>query len=226
MNIPVLKCNHRHTIYEHPGCFAKGQVQDLLAKRFEEETGMPWYQHPLYKIGYLDIEVTNLAANFGVVVSWAIKQKGIDKIEQGVITKQELFDYSFDRRIIKSCIDSLSTYAIICTYYGTGHDIPYLRTRALMHNMEFPEYGQLYHFDLYYAVKYLLKLNKNSLFAATDALGIEGKDFCSRETWNKATYGDAVALEEIAKHNRNDVIILEKLHERISPFRKWTRKSI
>ena len=77
---PVLRCIHRHTIEEHPSCFAKGRIlYDFASDReFERLTGIPWYKFPGYRIGYIDIEVDNLKANFGTILAWSVKEKGGD----------------------------------------------------------------------------------------------------------------------------------------------------
>jgi len=223
----TLRCIHRHTIEEHPSCFAKGLIKyDFKDDReFERLTGVPWYQYPDYKIGYLDIETDGLKADFSTMLSWAIKEKG-GAVTTDVITKAELFNGVYDKRLIKSCVDEMKKYAIIVTYYGTRFDIPYLRTKALHYDMEFPGYGELYHFDLYYTVKSKLNLSRKSLDNACDYLGIEGKTPISKDDWRKAKYGDPEALKEVLAHNIPDVEILEKLHDKLDFVRKWIRTSI
>ena len=127
IDIKNLKCIHRHTIDSHPRCFAKGLIKyDFKDDReFERLTGVPWYQYPKYKIGYLDIETDGLKADFSTMLSWAIKEKG-GAVTTGVITKEELFNGVYDKRLIKDCIDEMRKYAIICTYNGCvepGHKV-------------------------------------------------------------------------------------------------------
>jgi len=226
-DIRKLRCVHRHTIEEHPSCFAKGMVKyDFKDDReFERLTGVPWYQFPSYKIGYLDIETDGLKADFSTMLSWAIKEKGGD-IVTGVIKQKELFNGVYDKRLIEDCINELKKYAIICTYNGTRFDIAYLRTKALHYGIEFPGYGELYHFDLYYTCKSKLNLSRKSLANVTDYLGIEGKTDISKDAWRKAKYGDPDSLAEVVKHNIPDVVILEKLHDKLDFVRKWIRTSI
>jgi len=224
---PVLRCIHRHTIEEHPACFAQGKIlYDFRDDReWERLTKIPWYQFPGYKIGYLDIEVDNLKANFGTILAWSIKEKGGD-VTSGLITKKELFNGKTDKRVVKEILEEMKKYKILVGYYSTKHDIPFIRSKALHYNFEFPGYGTVYHWDLYYTVRAKLKLHRNSLVAATEYLGIKGKTFVPFEAWRKAKYGDVKSLQEILKHNVGDVVILEKLHDRIYPFRKWIRKSV
>lgn len=220
-----ILCKHRHTIESHPACFARGEVDAKAINELESTTGLPWYRNPLYRIGYLDIEVDNLKANFGTMLSWAIKERD-GNVVFDVITKKELFDGSTDERIVRSVIDELKKYRIIITYYGTNMDIPYIRTKALYYNIPFPSYGEIFHWDIYYTVKAKLQLSRNSLGVVTSYLGIPGKTLLDAEVWNRAKYGDEEALDRVVEHNIADVEILEELHNKISPFRKWIKTSI
>jgi hypothetical protein len=62
----TLRCVHRHTIKEHPSCFANNYVDE---KDFIKKTGKNWYEFPEYRIGYLDIETSNLTADAGYILT-------------------------------------------------------------------------------------------------------------------------------------------------------------
>ncbi len=238
--IKALKCIHRHDINSHPACFAKGLINFEFEsdRQWEQMTGLPWYQFPGYKIGYLDIEVDNLKANFGNMLTWSIKEKGGETFYD-IIEKKELFDETYDRRIVQSIIDKMREFKIVVTYYGTGFDIPYIRSKALHYGIDFPGFiarknargkfyyiSEIYHFDLYYTVRAKMQLHRSSLAAATEYLGIAGKTPIDYEIWRRAKYGNEKALAEVLSHNIADVEILEKLHVKLSPFRSWTRRGI
>jgi len=225
MVLPKLFCRHRHDIDTHPACFAQGDVNYSSVKEFEKATGEPWYKYPEYRIGYLDIEVDNLKANFGTLLSWAIKEKDGDTV-YAAITKEELFSGELDKRLTASVVEELQKYKIIVTYYGSKMDIPYIRTKALYYGLPFPGYGDIYSWDLYYTVKSKLQLSRNSLAVATEYLGIPGKTPLNAEIWNRAKYGDSQAIDAVVEHNIADVEILEQLHNRLSFTRKWLRTSI
>lgn len=225
-----IRCIHRHTIDEHPSCFAKGLIKlpdDLTDRQWERITGIPWYQFPGYRIGYFDIEVDNLKADFGTVLSWAIKEKG-GGTAYDVITREDIFENpaSPDERITKSFVEEMYKYQIIVGYYSTKMDLPYMRTKALRYRLDFPSYGDVYHWDIYYTVRNKLQLSRNSLDNACDYLGIEGKTPLDKNIWRVAKYGDPDALKEVLIHNIGDVEILEELHDRLDFTRKWIRKSI
>jgi len=96
----------------------------------------------------------------------------------------------------------------------------------LHYGLDFPGYGDIYHFDLYYVARDKLRLTRKSLDNVCDYLKIEGKTQIDKDAWRKAKYGDPVALQEVLSHNSGDVVILEELHNKLESFRKWTRRSI
>jgi len=226
----LLRCTHRHTVDEHPACFFEGNV---VVKDLKNQEEHPWFQNPGTRIGYLDIETDNLKADFGTMLTWCIKEKG-GKVYYDTVTKRELFEGDSDRRIVQSIVDEMRKYNIIVGYYSTGFDLPFVRAKALHYGIDFPgfEYNgktfvpELYHFDLYYTVKSKLCISRKSLDAACDYLNISGKTPISKDAWRRAKYGDPEALNTVLEHNVGDVEILEKLHDKMTTFSKWTKRGV
>lgn len=238
-----LFCSHRHDVDHHPMCFSTGNVDQNQAKALYEKIGRPWYQVEGLKIGYLDIESDGLKVDFATMLSWCIKEKD-GSVAYDVITKEELFDGRTDQRIVASCISEMLKYKIIVTYYGTIFDMTFLRAKALHYDMYFPSYiseekelkngevkvvtlPELYHFDLFYTAKSkLASLSRKSLDNVCDYLNIKGKTPLDKETWRVAKYGDKDALGKVLEHNIGDVEILEQLHNKLTPFVRFTRKGV
>ena len=291
-----LRCIHRHDIEHHPSCFKLGRIlqakDEKMKKKIRQEltptkykrvniVKEPWYTHDDYKFGYFDIETSNFTANNGFMVSYAIKERDNDDVIYNEITQKEILAGDFDKRLVKECLEDLAKFNIWVTYYGTGFDLPFLRTRSEhwyreirtekyerlsesnvpelrdslqsllpddrkvpsrlkkeeiidlildrddeLASFEFPEFGTTYHFDLYYTVRAKFRLHRNSLGVATEFFGIEGKTHMKPQEWMLARIADPKVMPLIKEHNIEDVIILEKLHEIVNPYRKWTRKSI
>jgi len=238
-----FRCVHRHTIDEHPSCFLKGNVKYPIEAYVDDRawarvTGRPWYTYPGYRIGYVDIEVDNLNANFGNMLTWAIKEKD-GEVFTDKITKEEIFNETYDRRIVESLVDKLREFKIVVSYYGKGFDIKYLRTKALKYGIDFPGFEpvinsrghyvirpEINHFDLYFTVKRNLKLHRYSLAVVTHYFGIDGKTPIDHEVWLRAKYGNVDAIAEVLHHNIADVEILERLHNILEPHAKWTRSPL
>lgn len=214
MNKPE-RCVHGHTAESHPNCFT----------RF-------WYKKPGERLGYLDIESNGLDADSGWMVSWCIKPDDKKDVIFDHITYNDIYvkkgvvRRGFDKRIVQSLVDEMQNYTGFVTYYGTGFDIPYIRSKALKYGIRFPEYKKMSHIDLYYLVRGKMKLSRNSLAMSTKLLHINGKTPLAFEYWGLACLGDEEAISKLLVHNMQDVIILQKLHRELEPFGKFDKKSL
>jgi DNA polymerase elongation subunit (family B) len=227
-----IACIHRHHIdEEHVSCFMEGNVIDNRENKL-----IPWYQEEGLKVGILDIEVSNLDADWNSqMLTWCIKDKD-GPTYSDYITKEELFNGTMDKRLIQSLLDRLANYKIIIGYYSNGFDIPYIRTKCLHYDLEFPGYElvekrnggtkyvpKLISWDLYPVVKYKLKLSRRSLDSATSYLNIPGKTPIGKEAWAKGAYGDPESIQLILSHNIADCEITDQLHTKLTNFNRWGR---
>lgn len=184
------------------------------------------------RIGYLDIEATNLNANFGFILSWFIKKEGEEKYDYGVITKKEIFDLTFDKRILTELLKALDNYDILYTHYGIDgrFDIPFIRTRAYVHNIEhmLPNYMEKIILDTYMTARRKLRLHSNRLDVIATTLGIKNisKTRLDPTIWTKASAGDKKSLEYIKKHNKIDVQLLERIQQKLKKIAKPIYRSM
>lgn len=187
------------------------------------DTAQWWKQ---VRTGYLDIETTQFNASYGYMVSWAIKDRESGEVLSDALTKKDVASGHFDRRIVKSLLRTMEQFGCVVTYYGTGFDLPFIRTRTYANGLEFFNMGQIKHIDLYYVVKSKLKLQRSSLEAATALFGISGKNHVDPAIWMQAAVGDPKAIAYVVDHNQRDVDILQGLHDRLETQSKFTKRSI
>jgi len=184
------------------------------------------------RVGYLDIEATNLTANFGHMLSWYIKTEGKNEYESAVITKKEIFDYKFDERLVKELLEAFKKYDVLYTHYGSDRrfDLPFIRTRAFRWGLEkdLPNYMDKFIMDTYPIARNKLRLHSNRLGCIGEAVGIEGikKTPLSPRRWELAKAGHPDALEYISKHNKHDVILLERIHKKLKVIERPIYKSM
>lgn len=186
-------CRHRHRYTEHVNCFwAESQIQRE-------------------RVAFFDIESSNLNADFGIILSYCLKELDGPIIER-VIRPGELRSETSDKALVRHLLNSLRKFNRIITWYGSRFDIPYVRARAFRHDLEFPKYGEIFHTDLWEVSRRKLKIHSNRLQATCDFLGIPAKDHpLHGGMWTKALTGDKPSLQYILVHNREDVVSLEKL---------------
>jgi len=199
-------CKHHHRYTEHPSCYVKEQ-------------------EPKQKIGFFDIETSNLKANFGIILCYSIKELD-GPITSRVITKKEL-NKDLDRELVIQCVKDIQKFDKIMGYFSTRFDLPYLRSRALIHNIDFPQYGELYHEDVYYTARSKLCLHSNRLGVVEEVLlGETRKTAIDQKHWVKALMGDKDALDYILDHNIRDVKSLEDVWKKLNCFKAESNRSI
>lgn len=201
------KCKHFHTYLEHPKCYEEDHGKDQ-------------------RIGFLDLECSNLSADFGIILCYCIADLNSEEILHTVITKKDL-STCLDKRVVENCVKDLRKFDKVITYYGTGFDLPFLRTRAISLNLDFPGYGELVHNDVYYIIRNKFKLSRNRLDNACQTLfGTTEKTRITAEHWIKALQGSQPSLKYILDHCKKDVTELKKLYNRVIGFRQGANPSI
>lgn len=187
------------------------------------------------RVGYFDIEATNLSANYGHVLCWYIKPHGSNKFDKGVVTRKELVeDYTFDKRIIKELLEAFQNYDILYTHYGGDrrYDLPYIRTRALLWGYEdlLPKRGEKFIRDTWVIARNKLKLSNNRLDTVAEALNLSGdgaeKTRITPHHWLRASVGEKKALQYVEEHNRIDVILLEQIMNKLKYIENPTLTSM
>lgn len=205
------RCNHSHTYLEHYQCY--------LDENPEHK-----------KIGFYDIECSNLDADFGIILTYAIKVLGKNEYYNGRITKEAIDAAKAgdeDKLVVRQLVDDLQKFDLLIGYYSSRFDMPFIRTRALTCGIDFPEYGSVKHIDLYFTIRGKFKLSSNRLENACRViLGKTEKTRVDGKYWRAATRGDKKSLDYIAEHNKYDVDDLEKLYNKVIGFRRKAENSI
>jgi len=193
------KCKHSMTGLTHPACWdsAHGDTE---------------------RIGFLDIEASNLNADFGIILTYCIKVAGNEKIYQRTVNTKDLRTV-LDKNVVKQCITDMAHFDRIVTYYGSRFDIPFIRTRAITLGIPFPEYGSLLHNDAYFMARGRLNMSSKRLENVCRVLfGKTEKTRIDSQHWIKALMGDAAALAYIEDHCQKDVIELERVYNTMLGF--------
>jgi uncharacterized protein YprB with RNaseH-like and TPR domain len=180
------------------------------------------------RLGHFDIETSQLNASFGFMISWALKDDG-KTILSDSLTKKDFKDAGYDdpdKRIVRSMVDTLNEFDVITFHFGEYFDAPFARSRAILYGYPFPEHGQLAKIDTWKWAKRNLKLHSNRLDAIAEYLGVNSKTHLSPAIWRRASRGDLEAIAYILKHNKMDVVTLEKVYHKLKQFSSGARSSI
>jgi len=194
------RCGHRHTFLEHPQCYTPHKE----------------------RIGFFDIETSNLAADFGVLLTYCIKPMWSKAIITGQIQSRDIAKARAgdeDKVVVAQCISDLFQFDRIVTFYGKRFDVPFVRTRALSTGLDFPSFGTLKHTDLYDVIRHRFRLSSNRLENACRVLlGHTNKTRIEAKYWRAGARGDEVSLAHIVEHNKYDVVDLEALYLKTIDF--------
>lgn len=180
------------------------------------------------KIGFLDIEGFGMgfSSDTSVVMTYCIKEMG-GKVLSNFVTPEELLSAQPDKRLLKECCDDIRKFDRLVTFYGSGYDIPMLRSRSLLFDLPFPEYRELKHTDVFHVMKHKFNLRRKSLECACRFFGIISKEHrFGFDEWRKAFQGDKRAMKHILEHNIEDVESLEHLWIKINKVARITDTSI
>jgi uncharacterized protein YprB with RNaseH-like and TPR domain len=205
-------CKHGHRYTEHPTCFALEQPAEI----------------PQEVIGFVDIETSNLDADFGWIFCYSLKPMNGELIHR-CATPKEVRGYKFDEGVMRQFLKDIKGYDRLVGYYSKDRrfDIPYLRTRALKWGMDFPGWKEMLFTDAFDLVKPKLKLHRNRLEVACDLLGIPSKEHrLNPEVWQRAQAGSKKALDYIQTHCDEDVYSLEAVFNRLNIFARIGKTSI
>lgn len=215
-----FRCEHRHSGLEHPNCWIKQRYLNVGITR----------------IGYLDIEVTNLDANWGFVLTWFIKSRDIfdnskkkkNVFYSGIITKKDIctaankLNDSYDLRIIRDLHSILPTFNLLVVHYGLapyGLDVPFVNTRFQINGFPLPLYRTRRLADTWKMSHKTYKLHSYRLETVGEVIGIEGiKTHLDGNIWKAAAHGNTKALAYIADHNKKDTILLEQVHKAMEAY--------
>lgn len=209
VRLASLHCKaHGHTMLEHYSCYQRE---------------FPGTEE---RVGYLDIEASNLKPDYGIVLCYCIKDGSSDNIDQDVLTASDINKAKAgneDKRVVESCVRDMLKYDRIVGFYSKRFDLPFLRSRALMNGSSFPVYGTLKHTDMYDIARRNFNLSSRRLEnCCRNLLGKSDKTRIENAYWRGGVRGDKKSLEYVLDHCVHDVEDLEKLYLKTMVYSKHT----
>jgi len=123
-----------------------------------------------------------------------------------------------DKKMIQEFVKVMHDADEVVGHNGDRFDIRWIRTRAILHKIDFPP--KIISIDTLKNCRSLFKMNSNKLDYVAQYLGIGRKiDTGGFDTWRKIILDkDAQALKHMIEYCKNDVVILEKLWNRLNPY--------
>lgn len=201
-----FRCKHRHSGLDHTTCYER--------------------DHPSERVGFFDIESTNLNASFGYCLSFCIKKQG-GEILKRCVKPQEIRAKNYDKRLCEQFVADCYNFDRLIGWYSSRFDVPFMRTRCLYWGIDFPPFGSMFHTDAWFSCRSKLRLHSNRLEAACTFFDIPSK--CHRLTpqvWQAAAAGDKKSLDFILTHNVEDVESTEAIWNKLSSYTRLNKTSV
>jgi len=194
------------------------------------------------RIGYVDIENTNLDPEFGNLLTVVLLVREIDTfyshgekiiaVKKYKLTREDINSslrkrtVDFDRRILTEFLTDLKSLKIdlLIGHYSVGwgkHDIPFLRSRALIMGLDnlLPKHKTLRYGDTWKMSHTSIKVHSYRLDAISAVTGSEVKKTRIEESeWQLARFGDPKAMAYVLDHNIKDVKLTYQVHKKIEAF--------
>jgi hypothetical protein len=121
--------------------------------------------------------------------------------------------------MLKSIHELMESADVIVHYNGLRFDIPMLNKEFLEAGMNPP--SPVKHIDLLRVVKSNFRFVSNKLDYVSQRLGIGKKtDHEGHELWLKVMNNDRAAWKRMEEYNKNDVVLLESLYDRLKGWIK------
>lgn len=149
----------------------------------------------------------------GYVLCWSAKWLGEPEV---------LFDSVYaskPKTMLKKVHKLLDEADAVIHYNGTKFDIPTLNKEFLLYGLKPPApYKEI---DLLKTARKHFKFPSNKLDYVAKALGLKGKTkHIGHELWVRCMNNDPEAWKMMEEYNKNDVIILEQVYEKLKPWIK------
>lgn len=153
------------------------------------------------------------------VLSWAAKWLGKDEV-----LSDSLFEYEDyrpfeeeDYNILTTIWELLDEADIVVAHNGRQFDVKKLNARFLKYGMKPPSPFKIV--DTLEVVKKNFRLTSNKLDYVAKYLKVGGKlSHEGMELWNKCVRGEEKAWEKMVEYNRRDVVILERVYNKLLPW--------
>lgn len=122
-----------------------------------------------------------------------------------------------DKTIVEELAALIDQADLIVAHNLVKFDWPTIKTRMVFHGMLPPKPVRIV--DTLQIAKKAFRFPSNSLDSIAAYLGLERKlQNSGMDLWNRCVLMDDCAMEEMLEYNRQDVVVLEQVYNRLAPW--------
>jgi uncharacterized protein YprB with RNaseH-like and TPR domain len=153
------------------------------------------------------------------VLAWCAKWRGEKSLLYEDNRKSK--DVRNDKSLLKQIWELLDEADVVVTQNGRSFDSKKLNARFIINGMKPP--SSYKHEDTKVIAKKHFAFTSNGLEYMSKNLNekytkLDHKKFPGQELWNECLKGNQQAWKEMEKYNKHDVLALEELYDRLSPW--------
>ena len=157
-------------------------------------------------IAFVDIEASNLKADFGTVVVVSIKPYGKKPITFAAKPGR-------DKALLKQVAAELEKYPVWVTFYGKMFDVPFVNSRLLVNGL--PPLPKHHHIDMYWVIKLQTALSRRNQAHLLEWLNAPSKKMSvSPNVWAEMAAQPTESLKILKERCESDVTGLEAMYEK------------
>lgn len=208
-----------------------GVGKSTVNELFKRE-GLAVKQHKAPKVLLFDLESSpSIVATFGrfnvnigpesvvreggIILSACWKWLGDSTVHKAVLTPEEAVKDD-DSRIVAMLYDAFENSDAVLGHNAAQFDVPLFKARLIANG--FPPARKVKVIDTLKIAKGL-KFNSNKLDSLGNYLNVGRKKVTTgMSLWLRCIQGDAKALQEMLEYNEQDVILLEKVYNKLKAF--------
>jgi DNA polymerase elongation subunit (family B) len=149
------------------------------------------------------------------ILNWGAKWWGKDGVTSHTVTKKEALARD-DTRLVRKLGEMIRQADVIVGHNVNSFDLPKLNGRLLVLGEE--PVGPVRTVDTRVLSKKNFGLAYNKLDYLGQALGLGRKIKTDFDLWRESLQGNTKALRQLAEYNVQDVLLLEKVFDKIAPY--------
>lgn len=151
------------------------------------------------------------------MLSWAARWGGEKRMHSEILTPAEV-EAQDDSRIVANLAALFEEADYVVAHNADRFDIPMLNGFVATNSL--PPLRRVQSIDTLKIAKGSLRQVYNSLDELAKALGVPNKIKTDGDLWRDCYFGDELALRKMLRYNRQDVVVLEGVYDRLIPYAK------
>lgn len=150
------------------------------------------------------------------MLTWSAKWYHDDVVYGDRLYADEAIDEN-DNRILHKLYNLMDEADVVIGHNGDKFDVPSINTRFVVNGINPPSPYRTV--DTLKIAKRHFKFSSNRLDYLGEVLGVGRKiDTGGFELWEKCMKGDSKALDDMLTYNKQDVILLQDVYDKLKPF--------